>query len=349
MQYTKLSGTDTKISKICLGTMSFGAHVSEETAFEVMDRALELGINFWDTAEMYSIPPSKETYGLTEEIIGRWFESRKKRDQVVLATKVFGPSRSAEENYIRDGNTHFDRKNIRLAVEGSLKRLKTDYIDLYQFHWPDRNVNKFGQRAYVPMDDEKAVPIVETLKVAQELQKEGKIKHIGVSNETPWGVMEYLRLAKEFDLPRIASIQNNYSLLTRTYENSLAEITHREGIGLLAYSPLAYGVLGGRYLDNAKPAGGRFTNYPDFVPRYRTERVENLIKKYKALAEKHGLTLPQMALAFVYEQFFVISTIIGPSNVEQLEDCISALDIKLSEEIKQGIEQIHEECPNVCP
>jgi aryl-alcohol dehydrogenase-like predicted oxidoreductase len=349
MIYEKLSGTDIEVSKACLGTMSFGAHVSEETSFKVMDRSLELGINFFDTAELYSVPVSKETYGLTEEIIGRWFKARNSRDKIVLASKVCGPARNDNDNYIREGKTRLDRKNIRLALEASLKRLQTNHIDLYQIHWPDRNVNKFGERNYAPTDESDTIPIEETMKAMQELQKEGKIKHYGLSNETPWGIMEYLRLAKELGLPRPISIQNNYSLLTRSYENSMAEISHRENIGLLAYSPLGYGVLGGRYLNGEKPAGGRFAKYPDFAQRYHTKQVEEIIKKYKALAEENGMTLPGLALAFVYEQFFLTSNIIGPSNVSQLEEDVRALEIKLTPEIKEQIEIIHEECPNVCP
>jgi aryl-alcohol dehydrogenase-like predicted oxidoreductase len=348
MVYNVLSGTDTKASRVCLGTMSFGAHVSEETSFEIMDRALEMGVNFFDTAELYSIPDSKETYGLTEEIIGRWFRSGNSRDKIILATKVCGPARWGE-NYIRNGESRLDQKNIRLALEGSLKRLQTDYVDLYQLHWPDRKVNIFGRRNYDPSDDSDAVPIEETMKTMRELQKEGKIRHYGLSNETPWGTMEYLRLSRELGLPRTVSIQNNYSLLTRTYENSMAEISHRENIGLLAYSPLGFGVLGGRYLNDRKPQGGRFTKYPDFVPRYRSKQVQKITEKYKSLAEENGLTLPQMALAFVYRQSFLTSNIIGPSNVSQLEEDVKALDIKLTEEIIQEIEKIHEECSNVCP
>jgi len=349
MIWENLSTTNIKVSKACLGTMSFGAHVDEETSFAIMDKALQLQINFFDTAELYAVPPCKETYGLTEKIIGKWMKERKTRNKIILATKICGPMRSLGENYIREGKTKMDQKNIILALEGSLKRLQTDYIDLYQIHWPDRNVNKFGQRNYVPRNDQDSVPIEETIRALQKMQKEGKIKHFGISNETPWGVMEYLRIARELNLPRPVSIQNNYSLLTRSFETSLAEISHRENIGLLAYSPLGYGVLGGRYLDGQKPQNGRFSKYPYFVPRYRSKQVEVIIKKYKKLAEKNGLTLPQLALAFVYDQFFLTSNIIGPSNVQQLEENVKALSIKLSAKIKQNIEEIHEECANVCP
>jgi aryl-alcohol dehydrogenase-like predicted oxidoreductase len=349
MQYETLSGSRTKVSKACLGTMSFGAHVSETTAIEIMDRALELGVNFFDTAELYSIPASKETYGLTEEIIGRWFKARNSRSSIVLATKVCGPARSADHSHIRGGKSRLDRKNIRQALEESLRRLQTDYIDLYQLHWPDRQVNSFGVRNYTPSDDSSAVPITETMQTLHELQKEGKIMHYGLSNETPWGTMEFLRLSKELNLPHPVSIQNNYSLLTRTYENAMAEISHREDIGLLAYSPLGFGVLGGRYLGGRKPEGGRFTKYPEFAARYRTQQVEDIISNYKKLAEEHGLSLPQLALAFVYQKFFVTSNIIGPSNVSQLEEDVKTMAIELSPEIRERIEEIHEQCPNVCP
>ncbi|HEY5714487.1 MAG TPA: aldo/keto reductase [Candidatus Gracilibacteria bacterium] len=349
MQYTRLSTTDTKVSSVCLGTMSFGAHVNEETARAVMDKSLELGINFFDTAELYAIPPCKETHGLTEEIIGRWMRDRGNRFDIVLATKVVGPTRGAFDSYIRGGETGFDRKNIMHAVEDSLKRLQTDYIDLYQLHWPDRNVPKFGQRNWVHATEEQATPILETLQVLAELQKSGKVRHFGLSNETPWGTLEFLRLARENNLPRMVSVQNNYSLLTRSYETAMAEISMREDIGLLPYSPLGFGALGGRYLDGKKPKGGRFTCYPQFATRYRTPQVEGLIKRYKALAESHQITLPQLALAFVYAQPFVTSTIIGPSNVEQLVENVGALDIKLPKEILAGIEEIHEACPNICP
>lgn len=347
MQYNNLSTTDIKVSKACLGTMSFGAHVSEKTAWEIMDQALELQINFFDTAEMYSVPPSKETYGLTEEIIGRWMRERKSRDKIILATKISGPSRGFD-NYVREGKNHFDKKNIRLAIEGSLRRLQTDYIDLYQLHWPDRNVNKFGERAFKYDANEFATPIEETLVVLEEIQKEGKVKHFGISNETPWGTMEFLRIAREKNLPRMVSIQNNYSLLTRSFESGLSEISHREKIGLLAYSPLAYGVLGGRYLDGNKPEGGRLTKYPKWAMRYQTEQVNKIVKKYKILAEENGLTLPQMALAFVYAQDFLTSCIIGPSNVTQLIEDVEAMNFVLSEEVLNSINAIHEECPNPC-
>ena len=348
MIYGKLSTTDVSVSKACLGTMSFGAHVSEEVAFDIMDRALELGINFFDTAELYAVPTSPETYGLTEKIIGKWMKSRNAREKIILATKVVGPNHGWL-SHIREGRTRLNERNITEALEASLKRLGTEYVDLYQLHWPDRNVQKFEERNFVFKEDEVSTPIEETLIVLRKLQKEGKIKNIGISNETPWGTMEYLRLAQEKGLPRAVSIQNNYSILTRNFETAMSEITHRENIGLLAYSPLGYGALGGRYLDGNLPKNGRFTKYPDFVPRYRTPLIENIIKQYKLLAESQGLTLPQMALAFVYSRSFLTSCIIGPSSVEQLNEDVGALDIKLSDEVLEKIDEINEQCPNPCP
>ncbi len=348
MKYTTLPTTDVKISKTCLGTMSFGAHVSEETAIEVMDKALGLGINFFDTAEMYAIPPCEETYGATEQIIGRWMEKQKNRKDIILATKISGPCRDGSEYYIRGGNSHFDKKNINEALDNSLKRLGTDYIDLYQLHWPDRNINKFGERNWIYDADEYMTPVLETLEALQEVQKAGKVRHFGLSNESPWGTMEFLRIARENNLPRMVTTQNNYSLLTRTYETAMTEVSARKNVGLLAYSPLAYGVLGGRYLDGNKPEGGRFTKYPEFVPRYRSVLVENIIKKYVALAKDHQLSPAQLALAFVYSQQFVTSNIIGPSNIEQLIEDTEALNIELSSEVLEAIEVIHEECPNIC-
>ena len=342
-----LPTTETKVSRTCLGTMSFGAHVPESDAHAVMDAALEQGINFFDTAEMYAVPPTPEAYGLTEKIIGRWLTKSKARDQIVLATKIVGPSRGM--SWVRDGKTRCDEKCMREALEGSFKRMGTDYVDLYQIHWPDRHVQKFGERYYQPDSEEAMTDIHETLKAVAVLQKEGKIKHFGLSNETPWGLMKFLEIAKQENLPRIVTTQNNYSLLTRSYDMSLSEVSLREDVGLLAYSPLGYGVLGGRYLNGNKPAGGRFTTYPGFVPRYQSPEVEKIVKKYKALAEDHGMTLPELALAFVYQRSYMTSGIIGPSNVAQLESCVKALDFELSSEVLAEIDAIDDQYPNSCP
>ena len=348
MQYTKISTTDVKVSKVCLWTMSFWAHVDEETSFKIMDKALELWINFFDTAEMYAVPPCEETYGLTEEIIWRWMKSRKSRDKIVLATKIIWPARWHWEDYIRWWKTRFTKEYIREALEWSLKRLKTDYIDLYQLHWPDRNVNKFGQRAWVPWPNEKKTEIEETIEVLDELIKEWKIKHYWISNETPWGTMKFLEIAKQKGLARPVSIQNNYSLLTRSFDHSLSEISIREDIWLLWYSPLWYWVLGGRYLDWNFPENWRFTKYKKFNLRYRTLEIEKIIKKYKVLAEENNMTIASLAHSFAYSRKFMTSVIIWPSNVEQLEENVKALDIKLSPEIFNELDEIQEERPNVC-
>ena len=348
MLYTTLPTTDIQISRTCLGTMSFGAHVSEDTACAIMDAALDHGITFFDTAEMYSVPTRPETTGLTEQMIGRWMQKNNTRNKIILATKIAGPSTNPNSRYLRDGQNHFDKKNITLAIEGSLKRLQTDSIDYYQLHWPDRVTNIFGQRTFIPDLTEYRTPFEDTLTVLQELQKAGKIRHLGISNETPWGAMEYLRLAKEHGYPRPLTTQNNYSLLTRTFESTLAEVSYRENLGLLGYSPLAYGVLSGRYIDGQRPAGGRLTTYPDFNPRYRTPLVESLVKRYLALAEQHSLTLPQLALAFAYSRRFMTSVIIGPSTVDQLIEDAEAVHIQLTSEVLTAIDTIHESCPNPC-
>lgn len=346
MKYNNLSTTNTKVSQACLGTMSFGAHVDEAVSNDIMNRSLELGINFFDTAEMYSIPTREATCGHTEEIIGRWIKNNNTRKDIILATKVVGPDHDLP--WIREGKSKLNETNIRTAIEGSLRRLQTDYIDLYQLHWSDRDVNNFGTRYFKQNLKDNPVAIEETLNVLQKLKQEGKVKHFGLSNETPWGTQEFLRLAKEKNLPRMVSVQNNYSLLTRTYDMGMSEVSLNEDIGLLAYSPLGFGVLGGRYLDGNKPKGGRFTQYPTFLARYQTPEVEAAIKRYKVLAEANDMTLPQLALAFVYQQPFLTSNIIGPSSVEQLDDCINAMNIKLSEEILAEINKIDDIYPNPC-
>jgi aryl-alcohol dehydrogenase-like predicted oxidoreductase len=349
MQYTNLSTTDIKVSRACLWTMSFWAHVDEKTAFEIMDRAVDLWINFFDTAELYSVPPCKETYGLTEEIIWRWMKSRWNRDKIVLATKVVWPSRGHFDDYIREWKTRLNKENIKEALEWSLKRLWTDYIDLYQIHWPDRNVNKFWQRAWIPRPTEQMTEIEETIEALSDLIKEWKIKHYGLSNETPWWTMKFLEIAKEKWLPRPVSIQNNYNLLTRSFDHSLAEISVREYIWLLWYSPLWYWVLWWRYLDWNLPEWWRFTKYWEFVPRYFWEWIEEIIKKYKKLAEENWMTIASLAHAFAYSRKFMTSVIIWPSNIEQLEENVKAMDIKLSPDIFDELDRIQEERPNPCP
>jgi len=343
MQYRKLGHTDLDVSLICLGTMTWGEQNTEKEAHDQLDYAVDQGINFIDTAEMYPIPVSAETQGRTESYIGTWLDTRP-RDEVILATKISGPGVS----YLRDYPYRLDRRHIREGLEGSLRRLKTDYVDLYQVHWPDRRTNMFGRLGYTPQDDGDAVPIEETLGALSELVDEGKVRYVGVSNETPWGVMRYLRAAEREGLSQIVSIQNPYHLLNRTFEIGLAEMAHREGTGLLAYSPIAMGVLSGKYLGGAKPEGARLTLYSQ-LQRYTQPGLDEIVGKYVALAERHGLDPAQMALAFVNSRPFVTSTIIGATTMDQLKSDIASLDVSLSDPVLDGIEEIHDMRPNPCP
>ena len=347
MQYRPLSNTGLKVSALCLGTMTFGEQNSEQEAFEQLDMALDAGINFIDTAEMYSVPPRAETMGSTERIIGRWLQQRGCRDKVVLASKVAGPG-GDWLNYIRGGGNHLDRSNIFAAVDGSLRRLQTDVIDLYQLHWPERPANYFGQLGYERAEADDGTPLLDTLQALGELVDAGKVRHIGVSNETPWGLMRYLSLADSGDLPRMASIQNPYSLLNRSYEVGLAEISHRENVGLLAYSPLGFGVLSGKYLEENKPAGARLTLYPDY-DRYSNPEALDATRDYVTLARDHGLDPAQMALAYVTSRPFVTSNIIGATTLEQLRSNLASIDVQLGEELLADIEAIHRRHPNPSP
>lgn len=344
MQYTVLSGTDVRVSRICLGTMSYAAQVSEADAFVQMDYALGNGVNFWDTAEMYPIPVNPTLIGDTERILGRWFKKTGKRKDVVLATKIAGPSRFS---LLRKGDQKLDRINILRAVDDSLIKLQTDWIDLYQLHWPDRNVQMFGQRGYKHDAQDNAVPIEETLSALHEVVQAGKVRHIGLSNETPWGTMEFLRTAKEQGYPRIVGIQNAYNLLNRHYETGMAEVSMREKVGLLAYSPLGYGILGGRYFHAAQPPRGRFTLHPEFATRYRTPAAVAAANAYAGIAKKHGMTLATMALAFVHRQEFVTSTIIGASTLQQLQEDIASIAVQLGADVLKDIEELHERAPNL--
>ena len=344
MEYATLSTTDIKISRICLGTMSYGHQLTEVEGHEQLSKSLELGVNFIDTAEMYPIPPAEATYSKTETIIGNWIRKTGNRDKIVLASKILGPNRYP---FVRGGNNRLNKKNIEAAVDASLKRLQTDRIDLYQLHWPDRNVPYFGQRGYVHQNKESATPIEETLEALSAIVKSGKIRYIGLSNESPWGTMKFLELAKEKNLPRMVSVQNPYNLLNRHYEIGLAEISMREEIGLLAYSPLGYGILGGRYFDGNLPPRGRFTVHPEFAIRYRSPKALAVTKLYADLAKRHGMSLAQMALAFLLKQPWVTSMIIGASTPTQLEEDIGSIDLKLPDDVIKGIETIHEEYPNI--
>lgn len=346
MEYRHLGRTDIKVSAVCLGTMTFGEQNDEAEAHEQLDYAFEAGINFIDTAEMYPVPPKAETYGRTEQYIGSWLKDRGRRHDVVIATKA--ASRASDLPWIRDGSPRLNREHLTQALDASLKRLQTDYIDLYQLHWPERKTNFFGRLGYEHEADDDTVPIAETLHVLGEFVRAGKIRHIGVSNETPWGVMRFLQLALEFNLPRIVSIQNPYSLLNRTFEVGLAEVAHREQVGLLAYSPLGFGVLSGKYLGGQRPAGARLTRYERFR-RYTTTRGEAATAAYVALAQAHGLDPAQMALAYVMRRPFVSSTIVGATSLAQLARDIASLDLVLPLTVASAIDDIHQHNPNPCP
>lgn len=347
MKYKKLGHTDIDVSLICLGTMTWGQQNTEAEGHAQMDYALERGVNFWDTAEMYSVPPMAETYGRTEEIIGTWFAKTGRRSEVILATKVAG--RAKRLSYMRpdlhDGETRLDRDSIIRACDDSLKRLQTDYIDVYQLHWPERQTNTFGALDYVHNPKDDPVAIEETLRALAELVQAGKVRHVGVSNETAWGVMEFLRLADIHGLPRIVSVQNPYNLLLRSYEVGLAEVSCRTTAGLLAYSPLAMGVLSGKYLNGQMPKGSRLELFGSYFPRYLSDRAHAETAKYVAVARKHGLDPAQMANTFVNIQPFTTSNIIGATNLDQLKSAIDTGDMTLSEDVINEIEAIHKVTP----
>jgi aryl-alcohol dehydrogenase-like predicted oxidoreductase len=348
MDYRPLGITDLKVSVICLGTMTWGEQNTEAEAFAQMDYATGQGVNFFDTAELYAIPPKAETYGRTEKIIGNWFEKTGGRKDVILATKVSGPA--PHFSWIRGGQSALTRAQIREAAEASLKRLKTDYIDLYQIHWPQRPVNSFGKLGYGEKEvtGEESDGILEVLHAAQSLIAEGKIRHIGVSNETPWGVMTYLNHATSITLPRVASIQNPYSFLNRSFEVGLAEIALQEQVGLLAYAPLAAGVLSGKYLDGRIPKGTRWDIDPR-GSRYKRPKTDEAVRAYMGLAKKHGLDATQMAIAFVCRQPFLTSAIIGATKMDQLTSNIAASAVKLGDEVMADINAVHALIPNPCP
>ena len=344
MNYRKLGNTDLEVSTICLGTMTWGEQNTQREGFEQMDYALDQGVNFWDTAELYAVPPKAETFGHTETIIGNWFEKNKKRDKVILATKVAGPSRK----YLRNGENSFVGKNLDQAINDSLKRLKTDYIDLYQLHWPERNVNNFGKLGYTHKENSwnEFEDVLENLKKYIE---SGKIRYVGLSNETPWGVMKYLKLSKDKDLPRMMSIQNPYSLLNRSYEVGLAEISIREKIGCLAYSPLASGYLSGKYRNGNFPKGSRMERDFDFWTRYRKPNVDKVVEEYFKISKKYDLDISQMSIKFCEVQDFMTSVIIGATTMEQLKTDIESVKVKLDENVIKEINEIQKIYPNPCP
>ncbi|QLI83009.1 NADP(H)-dependent aldo-keto reductase [Chitinibacter fontanus] len=349
MEYRKLGQSDLDVSVIGLGTMTWGEQNTEADAHAQIDYALAQGVNFLDAAEMYPVPPRPETQGRTEQYIGSWFKKTGRRQEVILATKAAGPVRQAHQpNHIRNGKTHFDRANLTAALDASLQRLQTDYIDVYQLHWPDRSTNTFGRLAYPWIDDDYTVAIEETLSILAEFVQAGKVRHIGVSNETPWGVAQFLAASKTRQLPRIASIQNPYSLLNRTFEIGLAEFSHREQVGLLAYSPLAFGVLSGKYLGGVRPAGSRLALYERFS-RYTNPQAEQATTEYAAIAREHGLTPTQLALAYVNSRPFVTSNLIGATTLTQLEENIGTIKISLSDEIITKIDQVQARISNPAP
>ncbi|QOW45654.1 MULTISPECIES: NADP(H)-dependent aldo-keto reductase [Acinetobacter] len=349
MKFNPLGQSGILVPEICLGTMTFGEQNNQVQAFEQLNYALDQGLYFWDTAEMYPVPPKPETQGATEQIIGNWIAQNGQRDKLFLASKIAGPQQGG--SHIRDGQTKFIESEISSAIDGSLRRLQTDYIDLYQLHWPQRPTNFFGKLGYSnheAQQNQEITPLEHTLEALSKEVEKGRIRHIGLSNETPWGTLKFLHLAEKLGLEKVVSVQNPYNLLNRSYEVGMAEIAHYEGVGLLAYSPLAFGYLTGKFRHGARPADARITLFSRFS-RYSNPESEWAIEQYALLAEKHNLSLTQLALAYIQQQFFVTSTIIGATNLTQLKENIAAFDVTLSDEVLQGIEDIHRQQPNPAP
>ena len=342
MKKIPIAGGALQVSELCLGTMTWGEQNSESEAHAQLDCAVAHGINFIDTAEMYPAPPDAKTYARTEAILGPWL-AKQPRDKLVVASKVAGPGR---RDWIRGGETALTRRNIRWAVEDSLKRLRTDYIDLYQIHWPGRNVAMFGTARFDASKEKQATPILEQIDALDELVRDGKIRHYGLSNESAWGVCEFSRLAKLHGFARPATIQNAYSLVNRTFEGELAEACFREEVALLAYSPLAMGVLAGKYLGGAKPAGARLAKFPDFGERYQREYVAAAAEGYVRVARQAGLDPAGMALAFVRSRPFVAATILGATSVPQLEENIAGASLVLSDDVLRAIDAVHVRYPS---
>jgi len=336
MEYRQLGQSDLSVSALCLGTMTFGQQNTQNDAFEQLNYAVDNGINFIDTAELYPVPPRAETYTKTETIVGNWLATQQ-RDKVILATKVAGPNRHMP--WIRGGPKSVDAINVQQAIDGSLKRLQTDYIDLYQIHWPARNVPMFGQFRFDPRNEIASVAIQTQLEALAAQVKAGKVRYIGLSNETPWGIMSFLQIAKDFNLPRIVSVQNAYNLINRTFETGLTEIAYREQIGLLAYSPLAFGHLTAKY-QQSPHAAGRITAFPSFGQRYEKPNVPPSVQAYAELAKRYGLSPAEMALSFVYRQWFTTSTIIGATNMTQLNENIGAWSKPLSADLLADIDAL---------
>jgi aryl-alcohol dehydrogenase-like predicted oxidoreductase len=345
MKYTSLPHTDIKVSKICLGTMTFGQQNTEAEGHAQMDYALEQGVNFFDTAEMYSVPAREETYGSTEKILGTWFKKTGKREEVVLASKIAGPNPNF--NYMRE-KIDFSAASIKYALDKSLQRLQTDYIDLYQLHWPERKTNYFGQRGFKVQDDAWEDNIHAVLDTLGDFIKQGKIKHIGLSNETPWGLMRFLEESKYNHLPRIKTVQNPYSLLNRLFENASSEVCMRENVGLLAYSPMAFGVLSGKFLSGESHPNSRLNLFPQMA-RYNSAQCAEATRLYQEIAQKNGLTLTELSLAFIEQQSFLTSTIIGATTMEQLKENIDTIKVTLSEDILQAINEVQAMIPDPAP
>ena len=342
MKYRKLANTNLDVSIICLGTMTYGEQNTESEAHEQLDYSIANGINLIDTAEMYAIPPKEDTQGSTEKIIGTWLAKRKDREKIIVATKVAGPGME----YLR-GGSRLDKKQIFQAVDDSLKRLQTDYIDLHQVHWPERKSNYFGRLGY-EYSDEIGVPIEETLEAMTDLVKSGRVRYVGISNETPWGTNRYLNIAKEKSMERIVTIQNPYSLLNRIYEVGLAEVSQHENVGLLAYSPLGFGQLTGKYIKKTEK-NSRLGLYGDWFTRYSNEECLRAVEKYSKIADKYGLSLTHLALAFVNTRPFVTSNIIGATTMEQLKENINSVNIEITETMLEDINKVHASQPNPAP
>ena len=346
MNYKKLGSTDVDVSTICLGTMTWGEQNSKADGFEQMDYAIDNGVNFWDTAEIYAIPMREETYGETENIIGEWFKKTKKRDKVILATKVSGPT---SKEYIRGGGCSYDKKSMSEALEKSLKRMQTDYIDLYQLHWPERNTNFFGKHGYEhDLNEKNWIAFEEILENLKKFVDAGKIRYVGLSNETAWGLAKCLELSKLKNLPKMMAVQNPYNLLNRTYEVGLAEISVREQSGLLAYSPLAFGYLTGKYRNNNMPKGSRIDLFKDFT-RYNNENSIKAIEEYYKISQKFNLDFAQMSIKFCEIQPFVTSVIIGATTMQQLKTNVESVNVKLNNEIINEINEVQKIYPNPCP
>ena len=345
MKYTNLPNTNIKVSTICLGTMTFGRQNTEAEGHSQIDYALESGINFIDTAEMYPVPSHEPTYGHTEKIIGTWFKKSGKREEIILASKIAGANRGLP--FIRE-DLGYNSKTINESVDKSLQRLQTDYIDLYQLHWPERKVNFFGQRGFTIQEDAWEDNFRSVLETLQELIQTGKIMHIGVSNETPWGLMRFLEESKKYDLPKITTIQNPYSLVNRSFESTLFEICYRENVGLLAYSPLGFGILSGKYLAKKQDPNARLNLFPNFT-RYNSENTREATRLYQEIANDFGLSVTQMALAFVQKQSFLTSTIIGATSMTQLKENVDAVNVSLSEAIVAEIEKVQNRYPDPAP